>query len=160
MTHDQFISASPKEVWMRIKELEIALESEQERTLRYKELLYSQAKQGEYIKELEVENEKLKKQLKTYDDDNCYYVNLIKEMNKGKHLEEIVALKKQLGEADEVINGIRNAVEIVCDHYLAYEEHASAIGVCMERESAKEVEQFWNAHRLFETYQSKYGESK
>jgi hypothetical protein len=38
---------------VKLKELEQQLASEQQRTLRYKELLYSQTEQGVYIKELE-----------------------------------------------------------------------------------------------------------
>lgn len=48
----------------RIKDLEQKLSEEQQRTLRYKELLYSQSEQGEYIKELEERRDEWRKEHK------------------------------------------------------------------------------------------------
>lgn len=66
--------------------------------------------------------------------------------------DEVVALKRKLAEAEKVIRGIREAVDIVSDHYLAVEEHAGVVGLSLDRESARRVKEFWDAHTLFDQY--------
>lgn len=70
--------------------------------------------------------------------------------------EKFKQLQSQLDEANKVIGGIRETHELVCDYFLAVEEHSQVVGVSLSRESSEKVRIFWDAHQLFDNYQEKY----